>query len=200
MAVGDLALRAGDEQLAVDAFTVVLEREPTLAGSRWWYSTPERANAYGRVGARLLGSAPAGVEWRLRMAIGDIESAHSVARGEADAAFLALVIDAWDDQEPAIESLVGECYGSPLDATRLVLCAQVAAHLDQPPWATDMRDMLEVLGPDRSNDAGEVVISEAPGPGDRLAGPTVPFWGVFTYRRPVPRNLIVPGVAQLVLR
>jgi hypothetical protein len=110
------------------------------------------------------------------------------------------VIDAWNDQEPAVEALVKDCYTSALDANRLNLCAKVAAHVNREPWLADLRDMLEVLGPDRSNEAGLVIISNAPAANERLAGPTVPFWGVFTYRRPVPRNLLVPGVATLILR
>jgi tetratricopeptide (TPR) repeat protein len=200
MAVGDLALRAGDDELALDAFTVVLRRQPMLAGDPWWFGTPQRSDAYGRVGALLLGSSPPGVEWRLRMVIGDTDIAHRVAASQPDAAFLQVVIDAWGDQAPAIDTLVKDCYQSALDPNRLNLCANVAAHLDHQGWLDDMRRMLEVLGPGQSNEAGAVEISDNPAATDRLAGRTIPFWGVFTYRRPVPRNLIVPGVAQLILR
>jgi hypothetical protein len=63
-----------------------------------------------------------------------------------------------------------------------------------------MRTLLDSLGAGAANSGGIAVISDAPSEFDVLTGQTIPFWGVFSYRRPVPGDMIVPGVAHLVLR
>jgi hypothetical protein len=200
MSVGALALRAGDNHLAVDGFTSLLARQPTAAADPWWSEQPERLAARDAAIARIHAAASGSVRWRVAMAMGESAVAHAIAATDQDAAFNALVIDAWDESKPAVEELAAECYASPMNPTRLTLCANVAARLRQQPWVDEMRDLLEVLQPDLSNGAGVIAIVDTPTVSDRLAGPTVPFWGVFTYRRPVPRNLIVPGVATLRLQ
>ena len=200
VAVADLAIRLGVHDLAVDAVVAALRANPTLAADPWWGENAARMAVIDEASARLEASGPVDLRWQLALVRGDVAAAHTLAAGTANATFDALVIDAWADQEPAIELFSTACYGSPLDGTALTWCARVASHLSQSFWLADMRTLLEDLAPGYSDDAGEVYVDMNPNASARLGGGLQPIWGVFAYRRPVPHDLLVPGVAHLVLR
>ena len=199
LAIADLALRAGYQELAATAASVVLQQQPLLAADAWWSATPERAALLNGVSSGLARQAADSVKWQLAMASGDAATARAVTANLADEAFYGQVIDAWSGNEAVIEPFRATCYASAGDVDRLIWCAKVASHTHGT-WGEDMRTLLDSLGSGASNLGGIALITDAPTEFDVLTGGTIAYWGVFTYRRPVPGDMIVPGVAHLVLR
>ena len=101
LAAGDLALRLGDREMAIDAFAQALSKAPSLAGDPWWHADPDRDAAFGDAVRIAIERAP-GVGWEIALVAGDAARARSLAGSDVRA---ALIIDGWSGDAQAVGAL-----------------------------------------------------------------------------------------------
>jgi O-antigen ligase len=194
--VADVALRIGAPALATDALAAAIASNPTIAADPWWSADPDRAAVLIESAERVIAAGAGPLPWTTALMMGDSARASGLAAADPDARDDALIIDAWRGNRTAAADLYAACQASPLDTNALTWCARVAGHLGDSERATQLRAQLEVLGPALSVNAGQLRVDPT---GAAADGRLAIFWGTFTYRRPTPRDLLVPGVAHLIL-
>jgi O-antigen ligase/tetratricopeptide (TPR) repeat protein len=200
MAIGDLALRLGDDQLTPTAFAAALARIPSLAGDPWWHAEPDRAALFPAILDAGIARAGTGTRWQIALAAGDIDRARSLAgiSHVGGSVTAADVIDAWDGDPTAMERVIAGCEQFPTIAAVIDWCARLSARDGNTAEADRYRAWsFPLLG--ESTGPFEVRVSEAPVLGSAIQGDVAAFYGTYTYRRTTPWNLLVPSLVQLKL-
>jgi tetratricopeptide (TPR) repeat protein len=202
MAIGDLATRLGQADLADVAFAGALRMLPSLAGDPWWHSDPARAARYPQLVADAIASADVETKWTIALAAGDVDAARklvprpSYPQGAFDP---YAVIAAWAGDAAAFAKVLETCHLQATNSTAMDWCARLEARAGDESAANRYREISflllgEVAGP------FEVRVSDGPVVGRNIAGGVAEFYGTYTYRRPTPWNPLVPSLVQLVLR
>jgi O-antigen ligase len=196
--VADLAIRADAPQLASEALTAAIAANPTIAADPWWKADPVRRAALHDAAELLIAGGADQTPWAVALMVGEISRAQDLATAGTDPDSTRVIIDAWQGQPSAVSKLFDSCDAAALDTNALTWCARVAGHLGDRQQAERFRALLEVLGPALSVNAGQLRV-QPPGEGSAADGRLAIFWGTFTYRRPTPRDMLVPAIAHLIL-
>jgi O-antigen ligase/tetratricopeptide (TPR) repeat protein len=192
MPAGDLALRIGADDLAIDAFTAAVVVSPALLADPWWEADAARAALRSSVAQAAMRS---GGGWELALMSGDIETAKRLAGDESTKLFIA----AWSGEDAARDQLVAKCRAEPLDILRLLLCARAEGRVGNLEAANEFRYIADAQIGGAYSVAAELRVATRELVGRTLEGNPAIFWGTFTYRRPSPWDMLVPSVIHLTL-
>lgn len=192
MPVGELALRMGEEQVAIDAFTAAVVGAPSLLADPWWSGDPARAALRPRVVEAAMTS---GGGWELALMNGDLEAAFALAPDEPTRLFIA----AWAGDDAARAELVAACRARPLNVNQLLLCARAEGRAGNVDAANEFRYIASAQIGGAYSSGAELRVATIALTGRTLEGDPAIFWGTFTYRRPTPWDILVPDLVHLTL-
>ena len=193
LAAGDLALRLGNREMAIEAFAQALSKAPSLAGDPWWHTDPDRESAYGDA-VRIAIERMPGVGWELALVANDASTARSLAGSDQRA---LLIINGWSGDAVALAALYESCIGRPLESSLVLWCVRVAEHVDDATQGSRFRGLADIAWVGSGTSTGELRVIVAPS--GKLPGDPADFWAVFTYRRPGPWDILVPDLVHLAI-
>jgi tetratricopeptide (TPR) repeat protein len=196
MAAAGVLIRLGAADEARAAFAAAVASRPTLAGDPWWQS-PEVVGVVPSIEDLAMPVAAPEDRWEIALMVGDGVQAMSLASDTIVPGLARDVISAWTDPRAA-SKLLDACRDDPTDLDRLRWCARIAGHQGDPATADHFRALAEGISPGTSEGAAELrvaVRNDLRVPSTQVAR----YWGLYTYRRPTPEDLLVPGVIHLVL-
>jgi tetratricopeptide (TPR) repeat protein len=197
MAAGDLALRLGQEDIAIQALSGALIERASLAGDPWWRADPDRRAIFpGVVDVAISHTGPQ-TAWEIRLLAGQEQQARDIAAGFSDP-FIDDVISAWGGDRSAANRLFDRCRAQPLDLGPLLWCARVAEHSGDAATTDRFRSMADAVVNGSSSLGGELRVTSAVSAG-AIEGDAASIWGTFTYRREIPADLLVPILVHLKL-
>ena len=197
---GDLALRLGDLPLATEAFAGALVRIPSFAADPWWQEEPTRAGVL-RVAAAAAAADPiavTGIRWELALMSGNERLALSLTADPGGIGFAPDLIRAWGGEEAAIERVFASCRAQPLlDASRLIWCARLANRAGDTQGAAAFRRLADILQESSGVNGGESRVARVEY--NKITGSAADLWGLFTYRRATPWDILVPSLVHLTI-
>jgi hypothetical protein len=111
-----------------------------------------------------------------------------------------LVIRAWDGDRGALSEIDALTRVSPLDLVPILWAGRLHSQIGDEDVANDYRRWAEYINGGASAGAHEVRVGtvEIARASDARAGNGATFYGHYTYRRPTPWDLLVPGLPRLV--
>jgi len=192
----DLALQLGDEELAVAAFSDVIAEVPSLATDEYWRGEGRGAAIRDRMLAGAFAIASPDRAWELALMTGDRARAESLTTSAPDPELARSVIAAWSGDTGARDNLLAQCRRRPFDANRVLWCARLEARRGQQRSADRFRRVVSAYQGGTFYRGAEIGITFDPGP--RRQEQAAAFWGVFSYRRSTPRDMLVPSLARVV--
>jgi O-antigen ligase/tetratricopeptide (TPR) repeat protein len=200
-AAGDLLLRLGDTAGAADAFAWAISVTPSWAGDPWWQADPDRAAIYDAVIGDAIARAPVANRWEIAAMSGDFERAHALVSGldPASAEIASTVLDALKGDEAAEASLVRACDSQPVTSSPLLWCARIAAFRGDEVQANRYRAWGFVIGTGYQAMA-ELRVNDKPVIGRTAEGDLALFYGLYTYRRPTPWDLLGPSLIHFTVK
>jgi len=198
MGAGDLALRAGQTDEAVDALSTAIAEIPNLAGDPWWAADPARKALFPRILDAAIVKAP-GADWVITLMAGQTDQARSLAAALPDSSAALSLIAAWSGDAVATSELYDQCLAHPLDIDLLQWCGLVAAHHGTDELSGKFQRVADLIITGSSAAATETRVNPAV-PIGPIAGNPAAFWGTFTYRRPTPADVLVPSLVHLAIR
>lgn len=200
MPAGDLALRIGKPELAIEAFAAAIAVTPSLAGDPWWTGDPARSKALAVALPMAAAAMPAGGRWEVYLMAGDVSEATQLATESGDPQHTRTIVNAWNGDAAALSQVVSACDADPLDVPSLRWCARLEAHAGYPDAASRFRYMVNVVSAGSYRAAAELRVNPSP-PTVRPVfdgGPAI-AWGTYTYRRATTWDVLVPGLLRLNL-
>jgi O-antigen ligase/tetratricopeptide (TPR) repeat protein len=198
MPAGDLALRVGDADLAIEAFSDALSVSPSLAGDPWWTSDPARAAAWPAILQRADTAIAPMARWELALMHGDRDSARVLASTTADPQYTLEVIDAWSGVTAALDALLAGCDANPTALDPLLWCSRLADHAGNADAASRYRYLANVQAPGIYRAAHELRVElNPPTVYPILEGGASIAWGTYTYRRVTAWDVLAPGLIRL---
>jgi len=192
--IGDLALRIGDRDLAIQAFTPTVVNTPSLLADPWWQSDPARASIYPDLVAAAIKAAPS-VAWEVELMSGDTNASLAAAPDGSTTLF----IRSWSGDKTALQQLLDSCRATPLDINLQLLCARAEGRAGNVDAANEFRYIADAQVGLSYSQGAELRVAKEEKAGRTLEGDPAIFWGTFTYRRPTPFDVLVPGVVHLTL-
>ena len=195
MPAGDLALRLGNSDLAVDAFTAALLVSGSLAGDLWWQADEQRLDALDTVlsGAEISTRA----SWELALAAGRRDLA--VIWAGDPAGIPGLIVGSWFGDPAPTNAFALRCDASPLDAGLLGWCARLASRRGDVAAAASFQERAVLMNPGAGFFTAELRVSPQGMVGRQLPGSPADLWATYTYRRPAPWDVLVPSLVHLRL-
>jgi tetratricopeptide (TPR) repeat protein len=197
MPAGVLALQLGQTDLARQAFTGAIVAVPSLAADPWWGANPTASSLKPSIVEAALALADPASRWEIALMAGDPVRARELAPTGIDLDIEG-VIAAWGGDQGAVERLEEDCWANPGSVGGLSWCARVAQHNGDPQTATTFRALADAELTGTAGRAAELRVTPAWIVGTLPGGPPALYWGLFTYRRPTPYDMSVPGLVQLV--
>jgi tetratricopeptide (TPR) repeat protein len=197
IAAGDLALRAGQQDMALDALSTVVAQVPSLAGDPWWSLDPARRAIFPRVVDAAIEKAGAGGAWEIALMAGQDQRALTIAQGLADPTILQRIA-AWNGNPGAMSTLFDRCLAQPLDLAAVAWCGRVAGHNGDIEQSDRFREIAQAIQSGAFASAAELRVNEGT-PVGRIEGSPASFWGTFTYRRTTPQDILVPSLVHLTI-
>lgn len=201
MAIGDLADRLGETELAVEAFAAAVSQVPSLAGDPWWQADPARASQFEMIVDAAIALAP-GDGWQIALMAGDTERARSLAPPPTvgpDPFAANDVIDAWLGDASAYARVRQSARTHPLDAA-VGWSARLAARSGDRDTANRYLESGFVGNSVAALVSTEMRVSDRVLLGRTIAGSLADFWGTYTFRRPLPWNMLVPSLVELAVQ
>jgi tetratricopeptide (TPR) repeat protein len=198
MPAGDLAMKLGDNTLALSAFTAAIERVPSIAADPWWQGDPVRKELLIRALDTTLTSSDARARWQIALMAGDAPRSTALSASADDPGLARLVIDAWTGDEAARTQILQDCSANPLDTTRLGWCARIEAHSGEAGRAEEYRFLANSIAINGLSTAAETRVYNGDVIGRAIAGNPATYWGLFTYRRATPYDMLVGSLVHLV--
>jgi O-antigen ligase len=201
MAAGDLYMQLGQRDRAVTTFRGALELRPSLGGDPWWNESVERSGVF-RDALRMASSAlgPDG-RWELALETRDSAATLAAASSASNPQLSRDVTLAWGGDHMVADRLFRSCRNRPADLGPLLWCRRVALRLADNAEAAVFGGLAEGVSPGSTENGAELRVRGGTGSPDEGATTTTAlFWGTYTYRRPAPADLLVPGLVHLVLR
>jgi O-antigen ligase/tetratricopeptide (TPR) repeat protein len=195
MAAGDLAMRIGDEATAKDAFVAAVSNTPSLLADPWWRDGGPRQTLLGAVALSAIELAPPDRAWEFALMSGDATRARSLT---SDPEILNF-IGSWQGDSAALDRLRASCAAQPLNIGLIQLCARAEGRVGNVDRANDLRYIADAQVGGAFTGGAETRVNEGPVLGQDLAGNPAFFWGTYTYRRPTPWDVLVPGLVHLTL-
>ena len=199
IALGDLALRIGERDLAVEAFSTAVVLVPSFLGDPWWMQDPMRMVVRDDVAQAATVATGAYSQWEIALMMGDATGARTFAAAPGLDPSTIDFVDAWNGDQAAYERLSARCTAEPMQVQALFWCARIEGRRGNVDRANDLRYLANAqLGGDYSNGA-ELRVATHPMAGRTLEGNPAIFWGTYTYRRPTPWDILVPSLVHLTL-
>ena len=206
IAIGDLALRLGDSDLAITAFVAAIQKAPSLAGDPWWHLDAAREAMYAATVDDALAADDQDAAWQIALASGDskravrtIQAATDAARLPPMAASRVDIVEAWDGDLGAWDRVVRACVAWPSDYLLIPWCGRIANRIGDTTTADRFAEWAYLLlEPDGATH--EIRVAATPPIGRTIAGAVADFYGTYTYRRPTPWNPLVPTLVQLEVK
>ncbi len=201
VAAAALYARLGDQSDAAAALANAIVLIPELPADPYWAASPVlRAIAARAAAAAASGAGPA-LGFRILLAAGKTAEAEQLASGLGTQSHAALLyIAAWTGSASARAELEADAMSGPFDPTTVGL-AELAAARAGDQTATDRLDNLLLQGGNRSGHARPLIdIVASCGTCEPVPGAAAESWGEFTYRRPIPADLLVLDLPRLGFR
>ncbi len=197
-----LDLRLGDTAAATQAIADAFALVPQLAADPYWSSSPALRTAANRaldpvILQAIIAGEPTRTDsttlYQIALAAGQTAEAESLAAAfpPAQEAAADLVIRAWTGDRSALTALVSRVLASPLDVGVAGMASLVAERLGDVPVANRLADIAG---------QSEIVIGPTCGSCAAMTGANELEYGYFTYRRPVPQDLLVLDLPRLAYR
>jgi len=203
MAVGELASRLGEADLAVSAYSLAVSEVPSLAGDSWWQSEAERAAAFPAIIDRAIEVAAPIDRWQIALMAGDPGRARALAPSVAEvpgSATPADIIGAWQGDDAALGRIRAAVDARPLDTWSLMWAARLESRRGNVEAADRYRLWASIPAPGAGAGGAEMRVSDRELVGQDIHGGLAAFWGTYTYRRPTPWNMLVPSLIQLTFK
>jgi O-antigen ligase len=198
MPAGDLALRLGDEDLAIDAFAAALSVTPSLAGDPWWASDQARTAIWPEILTEADSRMAPTARWELALMHGDVGAARALSSSTGDADYTLMVISAWTGDTAALTSLLARCNEMPNAVWELLWCARLADRAGDAESGARYRYVMNVQLIGWYRQAHELrVLAAPPRVYPILEGNALVSWGTYTFRRVTPWDVLVPGLVHL---
>lgn len=199
MAAGDLALRTGQMDQAVDALSTAIVDIPSLAGDPWWSLDSARQALFPKIlDAAIARAAPASA-WVIPLMASQTQRARALASSLADSGASLSLIAAWSGDSVAMSELFGQCLARPLDIELLKWCGLVATHNRNDALSGKFQGVASLIQVGAIEGATETRVNQGVAVGP-MTGTPAAFWGTFTYRRPTPADVLVPSLVHLALK
>jgi len=201
MPAGDLALRLGDTDLAIDAFSAALASTPSLAGDTWWTTDPTPAQLWPTILQRANSIIAPAARWELALMHGDVEGAKAnegASYDPYDPNFTLDVIAAWAGDTAALRTLLNRCDATPTALTEIVWCARLADRAGDKEAGSRYRLIANIQAPGIYRAAHELRVDRSPPTVfPILEGGASIAWGTYTYRRVTAWDVLAPGLIRL---
>lgn len=195
--LGDLALRIGEGDLALDALAASTVFAPSFLADPWWTRDPTRSTI--RVQVAQAAARAGGTEWQIALMMGDAARARTLAADPSLDPSTIDFINAWTGDEAAYERLSARCKADPTQVHVLAWCARIEQRRGNSDRADDLRFLANVQLDGDYGEGAELRVATRPVAGRTLEGSPAIFWGTYTYRRPTPWDILVPSLAHLTL-
>jgi O-antigen ligase/tetratricopeptide (TPR) repeat protein len=211
VAAASLYLRLGDSAAASGAIADTFALVPQLAADPYWSSAPAlRAAAERALGPAMASRAPFASTWvdpttvpyQIALAAGQTAEAERLAAAlpSTQQAVAELVIRAWNGDRSALGALVARVVAHPLDGEVAGPASLLAQRLGEMPIADRMAKIAAQGGALDGPAQNEILIGLSCGTCAQMPGANAPLYGFFTYRRPVPADLLVLDLPRLAYR
>lgn len=200
LAGADLALRIDQSDIAVRVFTTAVIQSPSiLADVEYWSSSPLLQQM--RPTATALAAEVAGpdVEWELALMTDHPEAARELAQAPGLDPATVDFVDAWGGDHGAYERLVERCADDPLNLNALFWCARIEGRRGDDAAANGYRYLANAQVGGTYRAGAELRVAREPLTGRSLEGNPAIFWGLYTYRRYTPWDVLVPSLVHLTL-
>jgi hypothetical protein len=200
LAAADLALRIQQQDTAVHAFTIAVMESPSILGDLdYWASSPLLQQM--RLTAAALAAEATGpdVQWELALLTDHIDEARTLANTPGLDPSTVDFVDAWIGSDAAFERLVGRCVEDPLNLAALTFCARIEGRRGNAAKANDFRYLANAQLGNAYRYGAELRVARTPMSGRTLEGNPAIFWGLYTYRRYTPWDVLVPSLVHLTL-
>jgi O-antigen ligase len=197
MPAGELALRLGETELAERSFATAMATLPSLAADPWWHSSVARGEVFPKAVQDAVEQAIPEAKWQIALLAGDPERALTLVDAARDPDVARLAIAAWAGDANASQAMFNECHATPLSLDPLAWCGRLAGRDLDPVTAFRYRAWADyiIAGSDESGSLVSVATTDKPG--RWMSGGPAYFWGYYTYRRPIPWDLLVPTLVHL---
>ena len=172
---------------------------PRLAADPYWQD-PERSGRWAGIEAAAADGLAPEDRVDLYLAAEDLDRARAASAEVADpalAATLGRVVDAWGGDEAARAALEAAAYASPRDVRLLAWSARLADRAGDHDRADLFRYLANIQSPQAGSLGTEVKIVTEIRPPMGVAGTAWVPYGIYTYRRPTPGALLLPGMPQI---
>jgi len=193
---GDLALKLGLTDVAVDAFAAAISADTTLAGDPWWHADPAREVAFNAAVEKALPVMGPDGAWRVTLEMGDLAQAQRDAAASSDPATAMTIIAAWAGDPSAIQRVFANCTTHPLDLDAVIWCARFEFRQGNPAAAKRWLDVAAAINAGSPATGLELrVVGGQPG----LLYEAAYSWSVYTYRTYGPLDMLVPSLVHVHL-
>jgi O-antigen ligase len=197
--IGDLALRIGQDELALEAFTAAVINVPSFLADPWWTLDPTRIAARDEVAARAMAATTADTQWEIALMTGDVANARTLAATPGLDPSTIDFVDAWTGDEAAFERLITRCQRDSLQLQPLFWCARIEGRRGDVDRANDYRYLANSINGGSYRNGAEIRVATESLVGRSSEGNLAIFWGTYTYRRPTPWDVLVPSLVHLTL-
>jgi tetratricopeptide (TPR) repeat protein len=197
IAAGDLALRIGETAIAIDALSSGVTERPSFAGDPWWLLDPARAAALSTVVDAAISKAGPSSSWEIALVAGQPERARQLATALANPV-IDDIIAGWTGEAAAVARMTDRCKATPLDVGLVAWCSRLTFRAGDVDAAVRFGSMADNVSSGASTLGAELRVNTGV-PVGPIAGDAAFIWGTFTYRRPTPADLLVPGLVHLVV-
>jgi hypothetical protein len=194
-AAGHLYDRLGDTERADELFAETLVRYPSLAADPYWERLAGSGDRFERVVDRAMDLAPDRA-WELALMRGDAELARTLAVDDPTSVEL---VDAWTGSEAALAAVFERADDPDQSADLRSWASRLAARNGD----VDAADRFQRLAVFQLTEGGELPGTEIRVDEDGYldaipAGTEVGYAGHYLYRRPLPPDLLPPGLPRLI--
>jgi tetratricopeptide (TPR) repeat protein len=193
MAIGDLALRIGDAALARKAFGSAITWSPSLAADPWWSAEPARSAAFDATVASLIRHGG----WEVALMTGDASRAETIAKTSGAPPEALGFIRGWAGDSAATDALLEQCRRRPFEVTLLLWCARLEHRAGKEATAVGIDYLATSQGGEAFLSGLELRVTTGAGLGIQQGGLPATAWGLYTYRRPTPADMLVPSLVHL---
>jgi tetratricopeptide (TPR) repeat protein len=199
LAASELAARLGDDEQAVDLLASAFLSAPSLATDPTWSSSPTAAARRDRALDLVLDRSPG--DWAFALQAGRIDQALAqiAALDPAERARPALILDAWEGNPDARDSLQAALRASPMDGDLLGWNARLAKRAGDEAAYEGYLEWARILVPLGVGSLQDLRFA-ANANKTNIAGVDPNVFGLYTYRRPTPIDLFAPGLPHLEFR
>lgn len=199
MPIGELALRLGERELAVEALTAAVLTAPSILADPWWTLDPGRQAVRLEVAQAANASSFAYIQWEIALMTGDVATARTLATTPGLDPSTVDFVDAWAGDEAAHQRLSARCHADPRALQALFWCARIEGRRGNVDEANAYRYLANAQIGGAYRNGAELRVATRPMVGRTLEGNPAIFWGTYTYRRPTPWDVLVPSLVHLTI-